>query len=120
MLRRKDVLRGDTGRALAAMPTDDRCRRCGMSQEEHAPLKGKLQVHHAVPISNGGHPTCPSNLFTLCYFCHREWHTFWEAETLVSGMALPIEWELSFPPLRGLLWKPYRLKKLWGYPSLRT
>ena len=29
-------------------------------------------------IREGGHPTDPSNLLTLCHMCHAEWHIFWE------------------------------------------
>jgi hypothetical protein len=65
-------------RRTAHIVPEDRCHRCGMTQEEHSPLRGRLEKHHAVPLSAGGHPTDPSNLHTLCYFCHREWHTFWE------------------------------------------
>jgi len=67
-----------TRRAYARQRPDAQCRRCGMTQEEHGPLRGTLQKHHLVAVRDGGHPTDPSNLFTLCHYCHKEWHTFWE------------------------------------------
>lgn len=90
--RRKKILRGATLREYAATLMDDKCSRCHMTQEEHAPLKGRLQLHHVVAIRDGGHPTDPSNLQTLCYFCHREWHTWWERPV---PLASPLPW-LSF------------------------
>eukprot|EP00966_Prymnesium_polylepis_P147424 3405312-Prymnesium_polylepis.1 len=69
---------GDTEMAFRAVPPDSLCRRCGMSQEEHTPLHGKLQKHHIIALRDGGHPTDRSNLYTLCQYCHREWHLYWE------------------------------------------
>lgn len=69
---------GQSRRAYKKQRPDAQCRRCGMTQEEHAPLRGALQKHHLVAIRDGGHQTDPSNLFTLCHYCHKEWHTFWE------------------------------------------
>ena len=72
---RHDVMRGAAGRAFAKAAPETQCRRCGM----HACLgRGQLEKHHAVAIRDGGHPHDPANLHTLCYFCHREWHTWWE------------------------------------------
>ena len=48
------------------------CRRCRMGQDEHTEMgRGTLQKHHVVSLCDGGHPTDPENLVTLCYFCHR-------------------------------------------------
>ena len=61
-----------------------------MTQAEHAAFRfagsvgkegtqgGSLERHHVVPIREGGAVSHPSNLYTLCFFCHREWHKFWE------------------------------------------
>ena len=90
-------MRGATLREYAATLVDDKCRRCHITQEEHAPLKGNLQLHHVRAIRDGGHPTDRSNLQTLCYFCHREWHTFWERP---KDLASPLPWPafMSSPP----------------------
>lgn len=95
--RRKDIMRGATLREYAAALMDDQCRRCHITQAEHAPLKGKLQLHHVVAIRDGGHPTDPSNLLTLCYFCHREWHTWFERP---ADLVSPLPWStfMSSPP----------------------
>lgn len=58
---------------------DCECSRCHMTAEEHASLGlSKLQLHHVVAIKDGGHPTDPSNLITLCKFCHDWWHKYCE------------------------------------------
>ena len=76
---RFDVMQGAAGRAFAKAATDEQCRRCGMGANEHALLGcGRLQKHHVIAIRDGGHPHDPANLHTLCHFCHREWHTWWE------------------------------------------
>ena len=95
-VRRKEILRGDAGRELADMPVDHQCRRCGMSQDDHTQFgKGKLQLHHLVAIRDGGHPSDPSNLHTLCYFCHQEWHTWWEGKCdWLAFMAASPYWKL--------------------------
>ena len=56
------------------------CARCGMTQEQHnAHGKGQLQIHHIRPIRElGMAANDPSNYHTLCYFCHSEYHKFWE------------------------------------------
>ena len=41
-----------------------RCTGCGSSS--------KLQVHHVVPIEQGGEPFLISNLVTLCRTCHEK------------------------------------------------
>ena len=46
------------------------CSRCGDTD--------RLSLHHVVPLKDGGDPVDPSNLATLCHYCHREWHVFWE------------------------------------------
>lgn len=66
----------------------DHCARCGMHVSEHKNQwgKGMLQLHHIKPISqcvdegilNPQWVNSKDNLDSLCYFCHREWHTFGE------------------------------------------
>ena len=58
---------------------DPQCCRCGMTEQEHLGLGlSKLQLHHIEAIKDGGHPTDPSNLITLCKFCHDWWHKYCE------------------------------------------
>ncbi|WP_370586787.1 HNH endonuclease signature motif containing protein [Synechococcus sp. PROS-9-1] len=55
------------------------CSRCGMTLEEHQALGlANLQLHHVTALRDGGHPTDPSNLITLCKFCHDWWHKYCE------------------------------------------
>ena len=56
------------------------CHRCGMTLAEHNALgKGKLQLHHIIPIRQAvSAANTAENLHTLCYWCHSEWHKFWE------------------------------------------
>lgn len=49
-----------------------------MTQQEHNDRnRGQLQVHHIVSIKDGG-SNDESNVDTLCYWCHREYHNYWE------------------------------------------
>jgi len=50
---------------------DNRCRRCGTSEDELRKVGSHLTVHHIVPRKEGG-SNWPSNLITLCIICHRE------------------------------------------------
>ena len=69
---RCDAMKGAAERAFAKVVADVKCHRCGITQEEHASYKrGPLQKDHIIAIRDGGHPSDPSNLQTLCYFCHR-------------------------------------------------
>jgi len=83
-LSRKEKLTSGVRDQLEKMPKGSECLRCGMTQEEHTrlfehnPHGQSLEKHHIVPIREGGHPTDPSNLLTLCHMCHGEWHQFWE------------------------------------------
>ena len=43
-----------------------RCSRCGRA--------GKLEVHHATPLDDGGEPYAPENLEVLCKPCHFDAH----------------------------------------------
>ena len=79
---------------------DSVCKRCGMTQAQHEELgRGSLQLHHIVPLSEGGHPTDPENLITLCAWCHKDWHQF--AEEL--GATWDEWWPLE--PLHFRFWK---------------
>ena len=76
---RSDVERSAEWLAFRKAKAEPQCRRCGITREEHLQIKrGPLEKHHVVPIVQGGHPSDPSNMLTLCYFCHKEWHTWWE------------------------------------------
>lgn len=78
---RRDVMHNTARRAFDRAPTDSTCRRCGITKDGHAALgRGPLEKHHVLPISEGGHPFDPANLFTLCFFCHQEWHDWWEGQ----------------------------------------
>jgi len=43
-----------------------RCEKCGAA--------GRLEVHHKVPLTRGGHPYKLNNLKVLCRRCHFEAH----------------------------------------------
>ena len=49
----------------------NRCRRCGISQDELREFDSYLTVHHIIPRKKGG-SNWHSNLITLCISCHRE------------------------------------------------
>lgn len=52
-----------------------------MTDDDSGLLRGEgstLVQHHLVAVRDGGHRTDPSNLLTLCHYCHKEWHSFWE------------------------------------------
>lgn len=74
----------------AALDRDKRCRRCGSQQNMH--------VHHIVARYDGGTNDL-SNLITLCYNCHMEWHAF---EAHPVGRSMWAAW-LDSPPFPVLL-----------------
>lgn len=52
---------------LAILERDGwRCTKCGRA--------GALEVHHVKPLEEGGHPTSPDNLVTLCRDHHQLEH----------------------------------------------
>lgn len=51
---------------MARQRDGDRCRQCGSTQG--------LEVHHIVPIAQGGDRFALSNLITLCGSCHHDSH----------------------------------------------
>jgi 5-methylcytosine-specific restriction enzyme A len=53
-------------RTAARRRDGDRCRQCGSTQG--------LEVHHIVPIAEGGNRFALSNLATLCGSCHHASH----------------------------------------------
>lgn len=67
----------------------DTCARCGMHCSEHKNKwgKGLMQLHHIKSISacvdagilDPEFVNSIANIDSLCYFCHKEWHTFAEA-----------------------------------------
>lgn len=53
------------------------CRRCGI----FAPWgEGRIVIHHINALLDGG-GNDESNLCTLCFNCHTEWHNFWDDGT---------------------------------------
>ena len=103
---RRDVMHNTARRAFDRAPTDSTCRRCGITKDGHAALgRGPLEKHHVLPISEGGHPFDPANLFTLCFFCHQEWHDWWEGQHAWAEY---------------LSAEPYRIGITWGCASGRA
>lgn len=47
------------------------CQRCGKSNHPSCPTSVVLTVHHKVPVAQGGR-NVPSNLITLCNYCHAD------------------------------------------------
>jgi predicted HNH restriction endonuclease len=93
----------ETKRKMRKIFPADSCNRCGMhtSEHRHAWGKGLLQLHHIKPISecvdegilDPDFVNSPDNVDTLCYFCHREYHTFAEP------LKIPyLEWRAK-PPM---------------------
>lgn len=80
------------------------CDRCGMTAEEHKTLgKSSLQIHHVEAIREvGSRANRADNYVTLDYYCHREWHTFWEP--------LGLSWEdfMADTPFREQLIRDYK------------
>lgn len=80
------------------------CDRCGMTVEEHKALgKSNLQIHHVEAIKDvGSAANREDNYVSLTYWCHREWHTFWEP--------LGLSWEdfMEAVPFREQLIRDYK------------
>jgi 5-methylcytosine-specific restriction endonuclease McrA len=64
--RTRNSARWQKVRALARQRDGDACVHCGATTE--------LEVHHVVPLANGGSEFELSNLETTCSRCHRERH----------------------------------------------
>lgn len=47
------------------------CQRCGKSNHPSCPTDVVLTLHHRIPVAQGG-KNVPSNLITLCNYCHAE------------------------------------------------
>jgi 5-methylcytosine-specific restriction endonuclease McrA len=64
-------LRGDRrwkrARAAARRRDGNRCQSCGAG--------ARLEIHHILPLEQGGDPYALSNLVTLCASCHRQQST---------------------------------------------
>lgn len=92
----------ETKRKNRSLFPKDTCSRCGMHVSEHKHKWGKqlLQLHHVKPISqcvdegmtDPDFVNSHENVDTLCYFCHREYHTF--AEPLEVPY---LEWRATEP-----------------------
>jgi predicted HNH restriction endonuclease len=97
-------LRGnyETRRKNRVLFPDEWCSRCGMhvSEHNHRWGKGLMQLHHVKPISECVDEgildpevvNSKENVDSLCYFCHREYHTFAEP------LGVPyLEWKAQRP-----------------------
>jgi 5-methylcytosine-specific restriction endonuclease McrA len=62
--RARNSAKWQQARAAARRRDGERCRQCGSTD--------KLEVHHIVPLSEGGERYALSNLTTLCHDCHVE------------------------------------------------
>jgi 5-methylcytosine-specific restriction endonuclease McrA len=60
--RARSSMAWQNARAAARKRDGERCRRCGASEQ--------LEVHHVVPLAEGGAEFALSNLTTLCHDCH--------------------------------------------------
>jgi 5-methylcytosine-specific restriction protein A len=86
-------------RAMARQRDGDRCRQCGSTQG--------LEVHHLVPIAQGGDRFALSNLITLCSSCHHDSHRGVEAtrpesrHTPAAVFREQIPGKITEPPLIG-------------------
>jgi 5-methylcytosine-specific restriction endonuclease McrA len=63
-VKTRDSRTWQRARALAKHRDSGRCVRCGASE--------RLEVHHVVPIEQGGERFMLSNLVTLCRLCHED------------------------------------------------
>jgi 5-methylcytosine-specific restriction endonuclease McrA len=63
-VKTRDSRTWQRARALAKQRDGSRCVRCGASE--------RLEVHHVVPIEQGGERFMLSNLVTLCRRCHED------------------------------------------------
>lgn len=82
------------------------CSRCGMTEEEHRSFgNASLQLHHVIALKDGGHPTDPENLITLCKFCHDWWHKYCEP--------FDRDWDefMTSEPVHQTFWEEYKCGK---------
>ena len=64
--RTRGTAKWKKARTLARQRDAERCTVCGSSD--------RLEVHHRIPISEGGDRFALSNLVTLCSSCHHDSH----------------------------------------------
>ena len=62
--RTRNSAKWQQARAAARQRDGERCMNCGSSE--------RLQVHHIVPLAEGGEKFALSNLTTLCSDCHAQ------------------------------------------------
>jgi 5-methylcytosine-specific restriction endonuclease McrA len=62
--RTRNSAKWQQARAAARRRDGERCTNCGSSE--------RLQVHHIVPLAEGGEKFALSNLTTLCSDCHAQ------------------------------------------------
>ena len=60
--RARNSMAWQKARMAAGLRDGERCRRCGSVDS--------LEVHHVVPLAQGGNEFALSNLITLCRDCH--------------------------------------------------
>lgn len=78
----------ESKRKMKKLYPQEWCSRCGMHVSEHNHRWGKslMQLHHIKPISkcvdegivDPEFVNSHENVDSLCYYCHREYHTFAE------------------------------------------
>jgi len=54
---------------------DGKCHKCGLKIGTKRDNYIVFEVHHIIPICEGGDEFDPENCMTLCYDCHKEMHT---------------------------------------------
>lgn len=75
------------------------CQHCGITRKELEQkycwddIRGRLEVHHIIPVSKGGAEFDPGNGITLCHDCHR-------AVTIGKSTVLSIYTRIPAPHLR--------------------
>jgi 5-methylcytosine-specific restriction endonuclease McrA len=69
--RARNTQRYREAKQAARRRDGERCTRCGSGD--------RLEVHHIVPLSEGGDAFALSNLTTLCHDCHRMTYGGWES-----------------------------------------
>ena len=73
-------------RRLKELVPQGSCERCGRSQAECKDYGRQLELHHIKSLKDcvdeglkdKNWINSYDNLHTLCYWCHKEWHGWWE------------------------------------------
>lgn len=64
-----------TLRTIVLMRDNYRCVECGTHARRRSDIYGTFDVHHIIPIKNGGSNHL-SNLRTVCHACHKKHHSW--------------------------------------------